>query len=74
MSFLASPWLDLDHVPGVFPEPVPVVTGFSAEEEGVLFLSLSISSTIIGYSAVLTVVLSGFRLGDLSAELENNLS
>jgi hypothetical protein len=74
MSFLASPWLDLDPVPGVLPEPVPVVAGFSAEEEEVLFLSLSVSSTIIGDSAVPTVVLSDFRLGDLSAELEANLS
>jgi hypothetical protein len=66
--------LDLLPVPGVLPEPVPEDAGLSDEEEDGLFLSVSVSSTIIGDSVVPPDSLSDFRLGDLSAELDANLS
>jgi hypothetical protein len=66
--------LDLLPVPGVLPEPVLEDAGLSGEEEDGLFLSVSVSSTIIDDSAVPPDALSDFHLGDLSAELEANLS
>jgi hypothetical protein len=64
----------LPVVPGVLPEPVPEDAGLSGKGEDLIFLSVSVSSTIIGDSAVPPDALSDFRLGDLSAELEANLS